>query len=230
MSSRLDLATKSRFVLGIGLLSIGLVWLLKLLWPVLILVGISAGLYTFWHHQQKDLRAYERRQARMTEKFYSLLQQHQGRISALEFAMHTRINPHESQRFLHGQAQDFGAFFERTRNGDIIYIFNLAVVYSLQPSYAPEVYPLTTPAEIAWAYAERAHAEKAAQSAHAQSAYAQNAYAQNAYKQKLRLPAGEAPGWQANKPTSDQTLQTVRGRANATPHHIKTIDVSAINE
>ncbi|MGB3570751.1 MAG: hypothetical protein WA783_05885 [Phormidesmis sp.] len=210
MASPSELESRSRLILGLGLLSLGLVWLLKLLWPVLILFGMSLGGYWLWRQQHRKYRAYQRRQNRLSEKFCHLLQQRQGRVSALEFAMHTRLNSRESQRYLHSQAQAFNAFFERTVHGDIVYIFDLAVVFSLAPALAPPAYaPLrqqpATPAEIAWAYAEQSR--KTRPKLTARSAHRQN-----------------------TAPVDSEALPTVRGRAANTHKGIVTIDVAAVNE
>ncbi len=214
MASPSELEVKSRLILGLGLLSLGLVWLLKLLWPVLILIGVGLGGYWAWRSQHRKYKAYQRRQNRLSERFCYLLQQRRGRVSALEFAMHTRLSSRESQRYLHLQAQSFGAFFERTVHGDIVYIFDLAVVFSLAPSLAPPVYASSfqqpaTPAEIAWAYAE--------QSKKAQHRSANRSVERLAHIQSTPSADGEA-------------LTTVRGRASGTPEGIVTIDVAAVNE
>ncbi|MGD1896123.1 MAG: hypothetical protein ACFB16_04130 [Phormidesmis sp.] len=215
MSSRSELEVKSRLVLGLGLLSIGLVWLLKLLWPVLVIAGMGAGGYYLWRQQYRKYQAYQRRQDRLTEKFYYLLQQRQGRMSALEFAMHTRVDGRDAQRFLHSQAQAFGAFFERTVHGDIIYIFNLAVVFSLEPSYAPPAYRPVTPAEVAWAYAEQAQVKRA--------------YVED-MRRRQREGQRKGESGRSLRPSAEKILPTVRGRAQATAENVKTIDVSAVNE
>ncbi|MEL7144501.1 MAG: hypothetical protein AAGL08_20100, partial [Cyanobacteria bacterium J06573_11] len=124
-----DFESKSRLVLGIGLLSIGLAWLLRLLWPVLVVVGAGAGGYLLWLKQYRRFLAYQHREDRLLDQFCYLIEHRQGRISSLEFAMHSRVDKRAAQRYLHSQAQSFGAFFERTVHGDITYIFNLAVVY-----------------------------------------------------------------------------------------------------
>ena len=128
--------------------------------------------------------------------------------------MHTRLNSRESQRYLHSQAQAFNAFFERTVYGDIVYIFDLAVVFSLAPALAPPAYaPLrqqpATPAEIAWAYAEQSR--KARPRLTARSAHRQNT----------------APN---TVPIDSEALPTVRGRAANMHKGIVTIDVAAVNE
>ncbi len=219
MASPSELESKSRLILGLGLLSLGLVWLLKLLWPALVLVGLGIGCYWLWHHQRRKYRAYWRRQNRLSEKFCQLLQQRQGRVSALEFAMHTRINSREAQRYLHAQAQAFNAFFERTMHGDIVYIFDLAVVFSLEPALAPPVYApsshrLVTPAEMAWAYAEQVKQTQPKSTNLSSDLSATNSSAT----------------YQGAAPMEHKTLPTVRGRALDSSERIVTIDVAAVNE
>ncbi|MEO1620212.1 MAG: hypothetical protein AAFU53_04165 [Cyanobacteria bacterium J06632_3] len=120
---------------------------LWLMWPVVLLIALVGGGYWLWHQRHQQQQQEARYEARLNSQFYELLHQRQGRVSALELAMHTRISGTKARQYLHRQAQSFGGFFERTVHGDVIYIFNLAAMYSGSPAM--------TPAEVAWAYAER---------------------------------------------------------------------------
>lgn len=155
MPSRSHLELKARLVLGVGLLGIVVVLLLRLLLPVLAFGGLVIGGYYLWQQWSRQQQQRQRQQNRVNAQFYQLLQQQQGRISVLDFAMRTQLTGEAAQDYLNTQAQAFSAFFETTLQGDIIYVFNLAAVR--HPS---------AQAEAAWAYAEqvraeRAHAEKA---------------------------------------------------------------------
>ena len=150
MPSRSDLEIKSRLVLGIGLLSLVVVLLLRLLLPLLALIGLGAlGLWLWRSHRQKQQQQ-QRQQARINAKFYQLLQQQQGRISVLDFAMRTQLDGAAAQAYLNAQAQAFSAFFETTPQGDLIYVFSSAAVGKAHP------HP-----EAAWTYAEQVKAEQA---------------------------------------------------------------------
>ncbi len=163
MPSRSDLEIKGRLVLGVGLLALVVVLLLRLLLPVFAIAGLAAGSYYLWQQNRKQKQHRQKQQARINAKFYQLLQQQQGRISVLDFAMRTQMNGTAAQAYLNTQAQAFSAFFETTPQGDIIYVFNLASVH----------HPQATQAEAAWAYAEQMHVRRAqAERAQAQQAHA----------------------------------------------------------
>lgn len=151
MPSRSEFESQSRIVLGLGLASLVIFLLLRLLWPIILLCVVSAGGYWLWQKQWEKLQQHQRHQERLDSKFYQLLYQRQGYVSALDLAMHTGLSSHSAQRYLHRQAQAFGACFQRTVRGDIIYIFNVIGLYP-QPNY--------TPAAAARAYAERVYAEQ----------------------------------------------------------------------
>ncbi len=158
MPSRSDLEIKSRLVLGLGLLSLVAVLLLRLLLPLLALVGLGAVGFWLWRSHCKKRQQQQRQQARINAKFYQLLQQQQGRISVLDFAMRTQLEGAAAQAYLNTQAQSFSAFFETTPQGDLIYVFSSAAVRSQ-----------ASPAEAVWAYSEQAYSEQIrAQRAHAE--------------------------------------------------------------
>lgn len=194
---------QSRLILGVGLLSIGLALLLKLLWPILLVVGVGAGSYWLWLKQYQQFVTYQQKEDRLIDCFCSLLEQRQGRISSLEFAMYARVESRQAQRYLHAQAQSFGAFFERTVHGDIIYIFNPAVVYSLEPRYAPPT-----------AYIDAAYVR------HTQ---------QNQPRASAEVAWTNAQQLAERQPEKD-FIPTVRGQAVNVSENVKTIDVSVVNE
>ncbi len=154
MPSHSDLEIKSRLVLGLGFLSLVVILLLRLLLPVLAFSGLGAVGYWLWRQQQKRKRRQQRHQARLNTKFYQLLRRQQGRISVLDFAMHTRLDGTAAQAYLNNQAQAFSACFETTLRGDIIYVFNVAAVHG-------DSHYSSSPAESAWAYAEGPYGAKA---------------------------------------------------------------------
>jgi len=57
------------------------------------------------------------------DRFFQLLHANGGRISLLDFAAATRLEPAIARRYLDGWAKEFFATFEVTDNGDIDYIF-----------------------------------------------------------------------------------------------------------
>jgi hypothetical protein len=56
--------------------------------------------------------------------FFHLLQRNQGRVSLLDFAAQTRLEPTIARRHLDGWAREFLADFEVTEQGDIYYVFS----------------------------------------------------------------------------------------------------------
>ncbi|MGC1306142.1 MAG: hypothetical protein WA885_02850 [Phormidesmis sp.] len=148
---KIDWATKSHLVLGWGLSALAVVLLLRWLLPMLAITvaiaipvfGLGAVGYRMWLHWQQE----QRQQARIDATFYQLLRQQQGRISVLEFAMHTQMNGADAQVYLNVQAQTFSAYCEPTPQGDIAYVFNLAGAQGIALR--------ATPAEAAWAHANQ---------------------------------------------------------------------------
>ncbi|EKQ67917.1 hypothetical protein OsccyDRAFT_4215 [Leptolyngbyaceae cyanobacterium JSC-12] len=57
------------------------------------------------------------------DRFFQLLQANQGRLSLLDFAAATRLEPAIARRYLDLWAREFSANFEVTEDGDIDYIF-----------------------------------------------------------------------------------------------------------
>lgn len=252
MFSRSTLAHKVRLILAKGLMALGALWVLRIILPILalavvlivLLVGIGVGGYRLWHCQQRRYQAQLRYEDRLARQFYVLLQRREGRngedrdgggrvgtgrVSALEFAMHTRITPARAQRYLYEQAQAFGAYFERTIHGDIVYIFNLAMVFGL-PSSQVATPAERTPAEVAWAEVEStqwAQLQESNRLAH-----------QNQTHQKAEAIARQLRAIKIIKSAQSEpldsvqpgTLPTVRGRAQATPSYVRTINVSAVNK
>ena len=204
------------------------------------LVGVG-GLW-LWRTQQQITQRNERKLARLDHYFYQLLEPRQGRISALELAMNTGLSSKEASQYLHHQAQDFGAYFERTRTGDVVYVFNLAVIYAW-PTYQPQPYLEPTPTELGWAsYAERASEpslnpppDQGRHQQHTARANARQISALRNLSQSAK-PASPAPSVRQLPPASnelapqaEQVAQTFRGRAAVDPDHVITIDVPAVN-
>lgn len=109
---------KARLGIGIGvaIALLLLIFLLKLLLPWLFLTAIAWLGWRIW----KRHRAF---QTRLYTCFYECLRIHQGRISALDFAMTAEITGPQARSFLDARAKDFFADFEPTTYGDILYTF-----------------------------------------------------------------------------------------------------------
>ena len=223
--------TNYRLLLSWGFLGLVSLAVLHLLWQLILLTGLLAGLggggWLLWKRQKRERARAHRQDSRLTQRFYELLDHRQSRISALELAMKTRLSSKIASRYLHRQAQEFGAYFERTAHGDVIYIFNPAVIYawSAQTSehvsdyafgYEPVPYTAPSPTEIAWADAERDRPQT-----------------QN--RQNERMAHTNAKQLRALRRLSDNTNSHIepaaafRGRAIAAAEDVITIDVTAVN-
>ncbi len=226
MPSHSDLEIKSRLALGLGLLSLVVILLLRLLLPVLAISGLGAASYWLWRQQQRRHRQRQRHQARLNTKFYQLLQRQQGRISVLDFAMHSRLDGASAQAYLNAQAQAFSAYFETTLRGDIIYVFNVATVPGEIPHHA------TAQAEAAWAHAESAHMQHAREEK-AQAAWA-NAKQIRTLRQLSRRDCGQRSDAPTALPATDTSgsdtaqLPVVRGRGDRDLDSVITIEVPAV--
>jgi len=102
--------------LGAAIAFLLLVWLIKLLLPWLLLLGAIGVGYYGWRRQRQF-------QQRLYTCFYDCLQRHQGKISALDFAIAARITGPQAREFLDARAKDFFADFEPSSSGDILYTF-----------------------------------------------------------------------------------------------------------
>ena len=115
--------------LGLGLAAaisvLLLIWLIKLLLPWLLLLAVGIAGWYLWQ-QHRDF------QQRLYQCFYNCLQTHEGRISALDFAMAAHITGSQARGFLNARAKDFFADFEPTDYGDILYTFHRSVKVPVQ--------------------------------------------------------------------------------------------------
>ncbi|MEM9089267.1 MAG: hypothetical protein AAGC93_11030 [Cyanobacteria bacterium P01_F01_bin.53] len=147
---------KSRFVLALSITSLVVVVLVNWIPALAItlpMLGILAIGYWLQQQWQKEEHQQQKQQARLDAKFYQLLQQQQGHISVMEFAMQAQINGEAAQAYLNRQAQAFSAYVETRLPGNMIYVFSLAALQGLPSHHAIQ-------AEAAWAYAEQARVEK----------------------------------------------------------------------
>ncbi len=105
-------------LLSIGLLHPGSIFLTVLL-TLLVFFGLAPTalggllLYTSLRADRHAIR----------DRFFQLLQANQGRLSLLDFAAATRLEPAIARRHLDGWAKEFSATFEVSDDGDIDYVF-----------------------------------------------------------------------------------------------------------
>lgn len=63
------------------------------------------------------------RQRAIRDRFFELLRLQQGRLSLLDFAHVTRLEPAIARRYLDGWAREFSAQFEVNDHGEVYYLF-----------------------------------------------------------------------------------------------------------
>ncbi|MGP1375316.1 MAG: hypothetical protein ACTS3T_20990 [Almyronema sp.] len=113
---------ENRLLYGIGLFVLLLLiyLIVKTLLPWLIVAGLSVGVFWTWRQWRSQMRTEE---SQLNQIFYDLLRQHQGRISALDFAMSANLSPQKAKAYLNIRAREFSALFEPTDYGDVLYRF-----------------------------------------------------------------------------------------------------------
>jgi hypothetical protein len=120
--------SSSSALVGYIILFVLAISLIQILLPFMILAGIGWGIYKvwqYWHQQQQQISLNSKEQQdRLTSTLYKLIQQHQGRVSILDFAMTAKISSTEAKNFLDEKAKEFFADFEPTDLGEVLYVFN----------------------------------------------------------------------------------------------------------
>ncbi|NEQ34150.1 MAG: hypothetical protein F6K04_24700 [Leptolyngbya sp. SIO4C5] len=127
----------NRLLYGIGLLVLlFLIYsIVRVLLPWLIAAGLGVSVFLLWKRWRSQIRSEE---SQLNQIFYDFLRQHQGRISALDFAMTANLSPQKAKAYLNVRAKEFSALFEPTDYGDVLYRF-----YSLTiPPPSPVAPPL----------------------------------------------------------------------------------------
>lgn len=82
----------------------------------------AAGSWIFWRgHRQ----AQRRERDRLRTIFFNLLQQSNGQITALRFAMETGLDGKVAKTYLDDRAREFNANYNITEEGNITYHFEL---------------------------------------------------------------------------------------------------------
>ncbi|WP_421658321.1 hypothetical protein [Leptothermofonsia sp. ETS-13] len=108
------------YVIG-GFVAAGVIFtLLRMLMPLLrLLMPVLIGWWVWrrWHKVQQSQRD------KLNEVFYELLQEHQGQITVLDFAMTAKVSAIAARNYLDTRAKEFAAHFEVTERGDVFYLF-----------------------------------------------------------------------------------------------------------
>ncbi|MGB3296908.1 MAG: hypothetical protein WBA76_01470 [Phormidesmis sp.] len=225
MQPRSDLEMKSRLILGIGLLSLVVVLLLRLLLPLLAIVGLGAVGYWLWQLRRKRQQQQARLNARLNAQFYQLLQQQQGRISVLDFAMCTQLDGAAAQAYLNTQAQAFSAFFETTPQGDIVYVFFSPAASGPTHQAHPEaVWAYSAQAKVEQAHIEKAHAAYAAHTAATHTAWSNAQQIRTLHSKQTAAAKGTAKSAisvDLKAPSSPKRTQSDRAPESASKPVIK---------
>lgn len=90
-----------------------------------ILVGIPLTGWGAWIFRGVAQQAKKQASDRLQSIFYRLLQQSNGRVTAMQFAMEAQLPGKEAKQYLDEKAKEFDATFDVTENGDITYRFHL---------------------------------------------------------------------------------------------------------
>jgi hypothetical protein len=118
------------YVVG-GFVAAGVTFtLLRMLLPLLrVLVPVLIGwwLWRRWHKVQKS------QQERLNGVFYQLIQEHEGRVTVLDFAMTAKLTAIAAREYLDARAKEFSAHFEVTERGDMFYLFPTLKASQFQP-------------------------------------------------------------------------------------------------
>lgn len=102
--------------------------LLAVLWVLTVVMGLVPLALGGWLLYASSKAA----QQAIREQFFDLLRLHQGRLSVLDFAAATRLEPTIARRYLDGWAKEFDAEFEVCDKGEVYYVF------ANQPAALPE--------------------------------------------------------------------------------------------
>jgi hypothetical protein len=123
-SDESPLATNIRLMLGICLSALLLVVLLRLVLPILLGIAALALMYRLWRSR---FRAAQQQRANLNAIFYDLLKVQEGRIRVLDLAMQAQLSGKEAKAYLEEQSQHFGAHFDVSEDGDIVYVFLMGI-------------------------------------------------------------------------------------------------------
>ena len=124
-------------IFGGTLCLVGLVsTLVQALLPVLQILVPVLVVWWLWHRHRK---VQKRQQKHLHTTFYHLLQEYQGRMTLLDFAMTAAIPAIAARAYLDTRAKEFAARFEVTEYGDVVYVFSMLQFSRVQQSQTATV-------------------------------------------------------------------------------------------
>lgn len=90
------------------------------------LIGAAGLSWTLYFQQRQARQQQQKAEAEALQKlFYDLVQQHQGRLTVLQFAAATNLTGPEAKQYLDERAKEFGADFTAEAAGEVTYHFPL---------------------------------------------------------------------------------------------------------
>ncbi|MBH8577055.1 hypothetical protein I8752_29555 [Nostocaceae cyanobacterium CENA369] len=92
--------------------------------PTMVLGGwLSVALYRQGRREEKAIQ--EQVSDRLQSLFYHMLQQNQGRVTVLGFAMHSQLPAVVARQYLDEKAKEFNANFQVNEEGAVSYHFDI---------------------------------------------------------------------------------------------------------
>jgi len=88
-------------------------------WTIAATAGLGWALKLYQQQEKNKL-------AHLDAVFYRLIQENQGRVTALDLAMNAKLPGEKTQHYLDERAKEFAADFEVTEQGGILYYFQTA--------------------------------------------------------------------------------------------------------
>ena len=119
-------------------------FILQKAFPLAILTVGGWGSWRMWkYYQQRQ----QNQLATLDEVFYRLIRENQGRITALDLAMHSQQSGTKVQEYLDQRATEFAAQYEITDQGGMIYYFPTAQPASTVEDPLPSL-PVENPKSV----------------------------------------------------------------------------------
>lgn len=109
-------------------------------WRWLLAIGLLLTIGGLWKYFQAKQQEHLEE---LNEVFYQILQEHQGRVTTLDFAIAANITGLEAKEYLQERAREFGADFEVNTSGGIVYCFSSVKVSGWDSSEPPELKQLS---------------------------------------------------------------------------------------
>ena len=115
-------------------------------WRWLLAIGLLFTIGGLWKYFQAKQQEHLEE---LNEVFYQILQEHQGRVTTLDFAIAANITGLEAKEYLQERAREFGADFEVNTSGGIVYCFSTVKVSGWDSPELPELKQLSGVSDVA---------------------------------------------------------------------------------